>query len=247
MSRSNWAGSRACGPSESACSGQECTSTWMPSAPAATAARAIAGINSGRPVAWLGIDDDRQMALPLDVGHDRQIERVPGRILEGPNAALAKNHLAIPLRECILSRHEQILDGRAHSTLEQDGNPRAAALLQEVEVLHIASADLKNVGVTLDHFDLAHVHDLGDHGHPEALAGGLEHFEPVATEPLEAIGAGPRLESPAAQDVGPGLALTWPAISRSRGSLSMAHGPAITAKLPPPIRTPLTSKVEPSG
>ena len=27
---------------------------WMPSAPAATAARAIAGIRSGRPVAWLG-------------------------------------------------------------------------------------------------------------------------------------------------------------------------------------------------
>src|SRR5205807_420482 len=54
MSLAYWWGRRACGPSERAFSGQEWTSTWTPSQPAATAARAIAGIRSGRPVAWLG-------------------------------------------------------------------------------------------------------------------------------------------------------------------------------------------------
>src|SRR5262249_20101591 len=47
-------GSSAGGPSEGAFSGQLWTSMWTPSAPAATAAQAIAGIRSGRPVAWLG-------------------------------------------------------------------------------------------------------------------------------------------------------------------------------------------------
>ena len=53
----SWAycrGRSACGPSESAFSGHEWTSMCTPSHPDATAARAIAGIRSGRPVAWLG-------------------------------------------------------------------------------------------------------------------------------------------------------------------------------------------------
>ena len=40
---------------------------------------------------------------------------------------------------------------------------------------------------------------------------------------------------------------TRPAISNRSDSLSIAHGPAITARWPPPILTPLTVKTEPSG
>ena len=78
--------------------------------------------------------------------------------------------------------------------------------LEQVEVLHVPGADLEDVGVALDQLDLAGVHDLGDDRHAEPLAGGLEHLQAVLAEPLEAVRAGPRLEGPAAEHVGPGLA-----------------------------------------
>src|SRR5262249_40222238 len=67
-SRAYWPGRRACGPSERAFSGQEWTSMWMPSHPAATPARAIAGIRSGRPVAWLGSTMIGKWLRPLTFG-----------------------------------------------------------------------------------------------------------------------------------------------------------------------------------
>src|SRR5579859_5846532 len=49
-SLANWSGNKVCAPSESALSGLGWTSTMIPSAPAATAARASAGTMSRRPV-----------------------------------------------------------------------------------------------------------------------------------------------------------------------------------------------------
>src|SRR5881398_1086400 len=63
-----WFGSNACGPSDKAFSGQLWTSTWTPSAPAAIAARAIGGIRSGRPVAWLGSAMIGRWLWPLTLG-----------------------------------------------------------------------------------------------------------------------------------------------------------------------------------
>ena len=54
MSLSNCSGYSDCAPSESALSGLQCTSTMIPSAPAATAARAIGDTLSRMPRAWLG-------------------------------------------------------------------------------------------------------------------------------------------------------------------------------------------------
>ena len=54
ISFSNCSGYSDWAPSESALSGLQCTSTIMPSAPAATAASAIGGTLSRIPTAWLG-------------------------------------------------------------------------------------------------------------------------------------------------------------------------------------------------
>ena len=40
-----------------------------------------------------------------------------------------------------------------------------ADLLQQVEVLHVAGADLEHVGLLLDQADLPRVHHLGDDRH----------------------------------------------------------------------------------
>ena len=130
--------------------------------------------------------------------------------------------------------------------LSRTGSPGPADLLEQVEVLHVPGADLEDVGVPLDELDLARVHDLGDDRHAELLAGGLEDLEAVLAQPLEAVGAGPGLERPAAEDVGPGLPDPRRRSRSSSASLSMAQGPAIITRWPPPILTPLTSKTESS-
>ncbi len=84
-----------------------------------------------------GVDDDRQVALALDVGHDRQVEGIAGRILEGADSSLAEDHLAVAFGEDVLGRHEQVFHGRAHAAFEQDRDPGAAAFLEQVEVLHV--------------------------------------------------------------------------------------------------------------
>jgi hypothetical protein len=64
--------------------------------------------------------------------------------------------------------------------------------------------DLEQVGVAVDQFHLAGVHDLGDDRHFELVADAAEDSEALFPHPLEAIGAGSRLECPAAEDVGAG-------------------------------------------
>ena len=167
---------------------------WIPSQPAAMAALAIAGNQVGPAGGVAGVDDDRQVALALDIGHDRQVEGIAGRILEGANSPLAEDHLPISLGEDVFGRHEQVFHGRAHAAFEEDGLLGAAAFLEQVEVLHVAGADLEDVGIALDGLDLARVHDLGHDRHAEAVAGRAQDLEPVAAEPLEAVGAGAGLE-----------------------------------------------------
>ena len=82
-------------------------------------------------------------------------------------------------------------------------------------------------------------------GMPSCSPVGLEDLEPLLAQPLEAVRAGARLERPAAKDVGPGLLHPRGHSSRS-GSLSIAHGPAIIPRWPPPILTPFTSMTESS-
>ena len=134
------------------------------------AAQAIAGIRSGRPVAWLGSTMIGRWLSPLTFGHDRQVEHVAGRVLEAADAALAEDHAAGCPGEDVLGRHQQVLHRRAHAALEQHRLLRLADFLEQVEVLHVAGADLEHVGVLLDELDLARVHDLGDDRHVELVA-----------------------------------------------------------------------------
>ena len=183
------------------------------------------------------VDDDRQVAQPLDVRHDRQVEHVARRVLERPDPALAEDHPAVALRQDVLGRHQQVLDRRAHAPLQQDGRAGPADLLEQVEVLHVPRADLDDVGVALDEVDLAGVHDLGDDRHAEPLAGRLEDLEAVLAEPLEAVGAGPRLEGAAAEDVGAGVADRLGDLDQDRLALDGAragdHGQVAAADLDP--------------
>src|SRR2546430_16723085 len=69
------AGNIDCAPSLSAWSGSQWTSMINPSAPAATAARAIGATMSRRPAPWLGRSEERRVGKSVDLGGRRIIKK----------------------------------------------------------------------------------------------------------------------------------------------------------------------------
>ncbi len=152
-----------------------------------------------------GVDDDRQMALALHVRHRTHVEHVARRILEGTHAALAQHHVGIAFRQDVLRRHQHVLDRGAHAALQQHRLMGLADLLEQVEVLHVAGADLEHVAVAFHQRHLTRVHHFGDDRHPVLVAHVAEDSQALLAQSLEAVRTGARLERAAAKDVGPGL------------------------------------------
>ena len=154
---------RACGPSHSAVSGCGCTSTMMPSAPIAIAARESGTTRSRRPPECDGSTTIGRCARSCVDRHRGDVEGVARRLLEGADPALAQHDVEVAALRDVLRRHQPLLDRRAHAALEHDRLAGVADGLQQREVLGVARADLQHVGVRRDELDVAHVDDLGDH------------------------------------------------------------------------------------
>ena len=82
-----------------------------PSAPAATAARAMGGTRSRRPVPCEGSADDRQMRKLLHHRDRGNIHRVARVSFESADAALAQNHFVVAAGENVFRREQQFFDG----------------------------------------------------------------------------------------------------------------------------------------
>ena len=141
------AGDSDCGPSHRACSGFGCISTSTPSAPAAMPASDSGSTRSGTPGRVARVDDHRQVAGQLHDRHGAHVERVAGGRLEGTDAALAEDHLAVALFDDVLGGHQPLFDRGRQAALEQHRLVGASDLGEELEVLHVAGADLHDVGV----------------------------------------------------------------------------------------------------
>jgi len=91
---------------------------------------------------------------------------------------------------------------RLRITLEDHRRLGAAPhLLEEVEVLHVAGADLDHVHPVLEEgVQHAHVHELGDDGQALGVRRLAEHLQPLHAPPLEGVGAGAGLEGAAAHE-----------------------------------------------
>ena len=90
----------------------------------------------------------------------------------------------LPPDEDVLRRQQPLLDRRGDAALEHHRLARAAELAEQREVLHVARADLEDVGVLADHLDLAGVHHLGD------------ELQVVRVRRLRAAAAGPPRPGP---------------------------------------------------
>ena len=147
-----------------------------------------------------GIDDDREMRLGFKHGDGVEIERVAGVGLEGTDAAFAEQDVKVSFAQDVFRAHQQILDGRAHATLEHDGKFAAPDFFQERKILHIPRADLEAVRVFLDHFEVLRVHDLGDDRQARDLARFGKELQPFDAQSLKTVGRSAWLERTAAQD-----------------------------------------------
>src|ERR1035437_6613101 len=155
-----------------------------------------------RAVRWVGYD--RQVGEFLDYGNGGEIEGVAGVGFEGADAALAEDDVVIAAGQDVLGGEQEFLDAGRDAAFEQHGFGLLAELAQEVEVLHIARADLNDVGVFREQRDLRLVHDFADHQQAVAVGGGAEHFESLGAEALELIRRTAGLERPAADHAGAG-------------------------------------------
>ncbi len=147
------------------------------------------------------VDPDRQVGQLVDERHGGHVERVAVGRLEGPDAALAEDHVRVAARHDVLGRHQPLLDRAREASLEEHRPSDPPDGHQERVVLHVPGADLEDVGVLGDVLHLARLHHLGDDRQARPLARLGEEAEPLEPEPLERVGAGPRLEGAAAQDV----------------------------------------------
>ena len=200
----NIAKSSCCSASDNASSGVGWTSTMTAVGADGDAAqghrphqRALAG-----PVAR--VDHDRQVGQLAEERDRGQVERVAGVRLEGPDAALAQDHVRVARAEDVLGGHQPLLDRRAKAALEQDrpGDPPDVA--QERVVLHVAGADLEHVDVLGDELDLAGSMTSVTTGSPVRSRASARKRRPSTPRPWNAYGRGARLERAAADDRGAG-------------------------------------------
>ena len=193
-----------CGPSQIASSGCGCTSTMIPSAPAAAAA-SDSGVDEVAAAGGVArVDDHRQVRELLQHRHRGEVEREAVGGLEGADPALAQQHVRVALLEHVLGRHQQLLERRGQPALDQHRLAGAADLGQQRVVLHVAGADLDDVG-DLDHgLEVARVHQLGDDRQAGLRLGLLEQPQALLAEALERVRRGARLVGAAAEQRGAG-------------------------------------------
>ena len=107
------------------------------------------------------VDDDRQVAEHLNQRNSGDIQIIADQLLKGTDAALAQDNIGIAACENVLGSHEELLHGGGQTALEEDRLFRAAQLLKQHEVLHVAGAKLDDIYIC-EQVEVLFAHDLGD-------------------------------------------------------------------------------------
>ena len=139
------------------------------------------------------------MTAFLDGRNDGEIKRVAGEIGEGAYAAFAEHHVVVALGEDVLGGHEKFVEGGGHAALQKYRKLGAAGTLEEREILHVARADLDDVGILFDEVEGFVVDSFGDDAEAELLADVRKNFQASKAEPLERVRRSARLVGAAAE------------------------------------------------
>ena len=144
------------------------------------------------------------------------------------DAAFAKHDVVVAAGEDVFAGEEELLDGAGDAAFEEDGFADLAELAQQIEVLHVARADLEEVGVGEHGLDLRDLHDLADGEQAVRACGFVHELEAGDAEALKCVGRGAGFECAAAQEFSAG-GFNAPRGLVNLASFSMEQGPAMTA------------------
>ena len=109
-------------------------------------------------------------------------------VVKGADAALAEDDVGIAAFHDELRGTQQFFEGGSEAALEQDGTTAAANCFKQREVFHVAGADLEDVGILGNHFNVALRHDFGDDGEAGQFASLGQNAEAFFAEALESVG-----------------------------------------------------------
>jgi len=151
-----------------------------------------------------GIDHDGEMAAFVDGGDNGEVEGVAGEIGEGADTALAEDDIVVALAHDVFGSHEEFVERGGHAAFEQHGFPGAAGALEERIILHVARADLDDVGPLFDEVERFVVDGFGDDAEAVVAADLVKDFQAGEAESLEGVGRSARLEGAAAEEADTG-------------------------------------------
>ena len=146
------------------------------------------------------VNDDRQMAHALEHRNSGNIECVAGVLLVGADAALAEDNVLVAARHDVLGAHQEFLHGVCEAALEQDGLAGLTELLQQLEVLHIACADLETVALVHEDVDVRRIGDLSYDRQTGCFVCLVQQLEALSLQTLEGVRGRTRLPRTAAEN-----------------------------------------------
>src|SRR5208282_6248031 len=129
------------------------------------------------------------------------VERVARVRLERADAAFAEDDVVIPAGENVFRAEQKFFHRCGHAAFEKDGLTYLAESAQEIVILHVAGAHLKDVDIFGHHRNLRKVHHLADGEQIEFVSGFAHEFEAGLAHALKSVRRSARLESPSAQNL----------------------------------------------
>jgi hypothetical protein len=149
-------------------------------------------------VRW--IDEDGEVAAFFYRGDYSQVERVAGKIGEGADAAFAKHDVVVAFAENVFGSHQEFVESGGHAAFQEDGKFGAAGTLEKRKILHVARADLNDVGIFLDKIERFVVDGFGNDAEAKFLADVGKNLQAGEAESLKGIRRGARLVGTAAKE-----------------------------------------------
>ena len=129
-----------------------------------TTAEGLNEIRAAAALAW--VRNDREVGFLFGDSDGGEIERVTGIGLERADAPLAEEDIGVSVGKDVFGGEQPFFDPLAHSALEHDRFARTGTLDEELVVLRVAGADLKNVRRGGNVLDIALAQDFRDNFEP---------------------------------------------------------------------------------
>ncbi len=147
------------------------------------------------------IDDDWQMRQLFHCRHSQNVESVAGVSFKSPDTAFAEDDLLVALHENVLRSQQKFLQRRAHVAFQNDGLVGFAHFAQQVEIVHVARADTKNIHVFGQKLEVMYGENFGFDEKLGFLSDEPEKRDPFVADALKGVRRRARLKQRTAENL----------------------------------------------